>query len=116
MFKMRNNEPQHFVRWCVHSQNAWRGDSIYLVLGTKRQSQQWKKKQHYKLNKKEVLFTVFFGKVNAIVISEKERLLFENNLFCHFLRWLIIRGNPRGRDIEQEQIYTKNGLKTHSIS
>lgn len=39
------------------------------------------KKKHYKLNKKEALFTVFFDKVNAIVISEKKGLLFENSLF-----------------------------------
>lgn len=72
---MRNNEPQHFVRWRVHSQIAWRGDSIYLVLGKVSNG---RKKQHCKLNKKEVLFTVFFGKINATVISEKERLLVEN--------------------------------------
>lgn len=81
MFKMRNNEPHRFIGWCVHSQIAWRRDSIYLVPGTKRQMQQWRKKKHYKLNKKEALFTVFFDKVNAIVISEKKGLLFENSLF-----------------------------------
>lgn len=33
---MKNNEPHHFIKWCVHIQIVWRGGAIYLIKGTKR--------------------------------------------------------------------------------
>lgn len=54
---------------------------MYLVTQTKKTSQVSTGKIP-QVKQKQVLFTLSFGKVNAIAISEQKRMLFENT-FCH---------------------------------
>lgn len=63
-----------------------------------------------------MLFTVFFGKVNAIVISERRRVLSAKQLVTLCPGVVIIRGHLRGRDVNREQIRTPKMTEKCKVS
>lgn len=59
---------------------------------------------------------MFFGKVNAIVISERRRVLSVKHLVTLCPGVVIIRDHLRGRDVNHEQIRTSKMIEKCKVS